>query len=362
MATKEQILKKLQSVPYPGYSRDIVSFGLVKEVRACGNMAALKLELVTTEGKAGSKLRPSIEEALRELGITEIDLQINEKTTAEANAEKLAARQAAMNNSLAGVQYKIAIASGKGGVGKSTVAVNLAFALKALGKKVGLLDADIYGPNLPMMLGLEGKQPRSANRKIVPLERDGVKVMSLGFLAPSDTAVIWRGPLVSRAIEQMLRDVDWGELDFLLIDLPPGTGDAQLTISQKLVLTGAVIVSTPQPVALSDATKGLRMFQKVNVPVLGVIENMSRFLCPDCGKEHDIFGYGGVREAARREGVTFLGDIPIIAAVRVGGDTGAPVVLAQPQLEVAKRFLKVAQNVLEEVEAQAEVAPKRFVF
>lgn len=362
MATKEQILKKLQSVPYPGYSRDIVSFGLVKEVRACGNMAALKLELVATEGKAGSKLRPSIEQALRELGITEIDLQINEKTTAEANAEKLAARQAAMNNSLAGVQYKIAIASGKGGVGKSTVAVNLAFALRALGKKVGLLDADIYGPNLPMMLGLEGKQPHSANRKIVPLERDGVKVMSLGFLAPSDTAVIWRGPLVSRAIEQMLRDVDWGELDFLLIDLPPGTGDAQLTISQKLVLTGAVIVSTPQPVALSDAMKGLRMFQKVNVPVLGVIENMSRFLCPDCGKEHDIFGYGGAREAARRESVTFLGDIPIIAAVRVGGDTGAPVVLAQPQLEVAKRFLKVAQNVLEEVEAQAEVAPKRFVF
>lgn len=362
MATKEQILKKLQSVPYPGYSRDIVSFGLVKDVRACGNMATLKLELVTADGKAGGKLRQPVEAAVRALGFTDINLQIIEKTAAEAKAEKQAARQAATDNSLAGVQYKIAIASGKGGVGKSTVAVNLAFALKALGKKVGLLDADIYGPNLPMMLGLEGKQPHSANRKIVPLERDGVKVMSLGFLAPSDTAVIWRGPLVSRAIEQMLRDVDWGELDFLLIDLPPGTGDAQLTISQKLVLTGAVIVSTPQPVALSDAMKGLRMFQKVNVPVLGVIENMSRFLCPDCGKEHDIFGYGGAREAVRRESVTFLGDIPIIAAVRVGGDTGAPVVLAQPQLEVAKRFLKVAQNVLEEVEAQAEVAPKRFVF
>jgi ATP-binding protein involved in chromosome partitioning len=360
MATKEDILKKLQSVPYPGYSRDIVSFGLVKDVRACGDMAALKLELVTTDGKVSDKLRQPVEQAVRELGFTEINLQIIEKTAAEAKAEKQMARQAATDSSLAGVKYKIAIASGKGGVGKSTVAVNLAFALKALGKNVGLLDADIYGPNLPMMLGLEGQSPRSANRKIIPLERDGVKVMSLGFLAPSDTAVIWRGPLVGRAIEQMLRDVEWGELDFLIIDLPPGTGDAQLTISQKLVLTGAVIVSTPQPVALSDAMKGLRMFQKVNVPVLGVIENMSRFLCPDCGKEHDIFGYGGAREAAQRERVRFLGDIPIIAAIRVGGDTGAPVVLAQPQLEVARRFLKVAQNVLDVVEAQTEVIPRRF--
>lgn len=361
MATKEEVLQKLRSVPYPGYSRDIVSFGLVQEVAACGDMATLKLELVTTEGKAGERLRPSVEQALRELGITKLNLQINEKTAAQAQAEKQAARQAATDNSLADVQYKIAVASGKGGVGKSTVAVNLAFALKTLGKKVGLLDADIYGPNLPMMLGLEGQQPRSANRKIVPLERDGVKVMSLGFLAPGDTAVIWRGPLVGRALEQMLRDVAWGELDFLIIDLPPGTGDAQLTISQKLVLTGAIIVSTPQPVALSDAMKGLRMFQKVNVPVLGVIENMSRFLCPDCGREHDIFGYGGAREAAQREGVRFLGDLPITTALRVGGDTGAPVMLAQPQLEVAKRLVDVAQNVLEEVEAQTEVMPKHFV-
>lgn len=362
MATKEDILQKLQSVPYPGFSRDIVSFGLVKDVRACGDAATLKLELVTTEGKVGEKLRQPVERAVRELGFIEVSLQIIEKTAAEAKAAKQAAKQAATDNSLANVKYKIAVASGKGGVGKSTVSVNLAFALKTLGKKVGLLDADIYGPNLPMMLGLEGQSPRTRNRKILPLERDGVKVMSLGFLAPSDTAVIWRGPLVGRAIEQMLRDVDWGELDFLIIDLPPGTGDAQLTISQKLVLTGAVIVSTPQPVALSDAMKGLRMFQKVNVPVLGVIENMSRFLCPDCGKEHDIFGYGGARAAAQREGVKFLGDIPIIAAIRVGGDTGAPVVLTQPQLEVAKRFLNVAQNVLEEVAAQTEVVSKRFVF
>lgn len=361
MATKEDILKKLQSVAYPGYSRDIVSFGLVKEVRACGNTAALKLELITIDGNVGDKLRQPIEQAVRELGFTEVNLDIKEKSAGEAKAEKLAAKQAAAEALVAGVQYKIAIASGKGGVGKSTVSVNLAFALHDLGQRVGLLDADIYGPNLPMMLGLEGQQPRMHNHEILPLERDGVKTMSLGNLSPTQEAVIWRGPLVGRAIEQMLRDTAWGELDFLLIDLPPGTGDAQLTISQKLALTGVVIVSTPQPVALSDAMKGLRMFQKVNVPVLGVIENMSRFICPNCGHEHDLFGYGGAREAALREGVPFLGDIPLSPAVRRSGDHGVPIVLAEPEGDIAKRFRRAAENILRQVTAEAEVlTPRHF--
>lgn len=361
MPSKEDIIAKLKTVNYPGYSRDIVSFGLVKEVRACANSATLKLELVTNDGHIGEKLREAVERAVRELGFTAVDLDISEKTAGEAKAEKLAAKQAAAETLLPGVEYKIAIASGKGGVGKSTVSVNLAFALRDLGQRVGLLDADIYGPNLPMMLGLESQQPRLRDDKILPLERDGVKAMSLGNLAPSQEAVIWRGPLVGRAIEQMLRDTAWGELDFLLIDLPPGTGDAQLTISQKLELTGAIIVSTPQPVALSDAMKGLRMFKKVNVPVLGVIENMSRFVCPNCGHEHDIFGYGGAQAAALREAVPFLGDIPLAPSLRRSGDNGAPIVLAEPDSDIAKRFRAVAENILRQVrEAAKATMPRQF--
>lgn len=361
MATKEDIITKLKSVKYPGYSRDIVSFGLVKEVRACGEAATIRLELITNDGGVGDRLREPIEQAVRELGFTEVNLHISQKTAGEAKAEKLAAQQAAAETLLPDVQYKIAVASGKGGVGKSTVSVNLAFALRDLGQRVGLLDADIYGPNLPMMLGLESQQPRMRGDKILPLERDGVKAMSLGNLAPSQEAVIWRGPLVGRAIEQMLRDTAWGELDFLIIDLPPGTGDAQLTISQKLALTGAVIVSTPQPVALSDAMKGLRMFQKVNVPVLGVIENMSRFVCPNCGHEHDIFGYGGARAAALREGVPFLGDIPLAPSLRTAGDQGTPIVLVEPEGEVAKRFQTIAEKILQQVTAAAEATlPRQF--
>jgi len=244
-------------------------------------------------------------------------------------------------NLLPQVQHVVAVSSGKGGVGKSTVAVNLAVALAASGAKVGLLDADIYGPNVPMMLGV-GKQPEQKEGKIIPAESHGVKVISMGFFVGEDTAVVWRGPMIHSAIQQFLRDVIWGELDHLLVDLPPGTGDAQLTLAQLVPLCGAVTVTTPQEVALHDVRKGMMMFQKVNVPLLGLIENMSYFVCGHCGERTEIFSHGGGERAAEKLGIPFLGHIPIDPAIRAGGDTGMPIVVADPASPQAKAFREIA--------------------
>ncbi len=357
---KEQVLEALRKVNYPGFSRDIVTFGLVKDVRIDGNKLFVRVEFASQSGNVKKELEPEMRRALQPLGFAEVELDIDEKTVGAARAQQKAEQVEQEQRMLAEVKYTIAVASGKGGVGKSTVSVNLACALSKLGKRVGILDADIYGPNIPMMLGLEGGQPKVEGNKVLPLERDGLRVMSLGFLAPSDTAIIWRGPLVGRAIEQMLRDVVWGELDYFVIDLPPGTGDAQLTITQRLDLTGAVMVSTPQPVALSDAIKGLRMFQKVNVPVLGIIENMSSFICDSCGKEHDIFGKGGVKKAAEKEGVPFLGEIPITPELRVSGDSGKPVVLHAPDSPAAQAFMRIAEKLVQSMPEETTEAPKHF--
>ncbi len=248
---------------------------------------------------------------------------------------------AAKPNIIPGVKYVIAISSGKGGVGKSTVAVNLAVALSVNGAKVGLLDADIYGPNIPMMMGVE-KAPEQQEGKITPAESHGVKLISMGFFVPEDTAVVWRGPMVHTAIQQLFRDVLWGELDYLLIDLPPGTGDAQLTLTQLVSLAGAVTVTTPQEVALHDVRKGMMMFQKVNVPLLGIIENMSFYVCGHCGERTEIFSHGGGERAAEKLGIPFLGRIPIDPAIRVGGDTGNPIVIAAPDSPQAKAFREIA--------------------
>ncbi len=248
---------------------------------------------------------------------------------------------AAKPNIIPGVKYVIAISSGKGGVGKSTVAVNLAVALSVNGAKVGLLDADIYGPNIPMMMGVE-KAPEQQEGKITPAESHGVKLISMGFFVPEDTAVVWRGPMVHTAIQQLFRDVLWGELDYLLIDLPPGTGDAQLTLTQLVSLAGAVTVTTPQEVALHDVRKGMMMFQKVNVPLLGIIENMSFYVCGHCGERTEIFSHGGGERAAEKLGIPFLGRIPIDPAIRVGGDTGNPIVIAAPDSQQAKAFREIA--------------------
>jgi ATP-binding protein involved in chromosome partitioning len=252
---------------------------------------------------------------------------------------------------LPGVRSIVAVASGKGGVGKSTTAVNLALALAAQGLRVGVLDADIYGPSQPRMMGISGRPKARDEHTLIPLQNFGVKCMSIGFMIAEDTPMIWRGPMVQSAITQMLRDVDWGELDILVVDLPPGTGDAQLTMAQHVPLTGAVIVSTPQDIALLDARKGLNMFRKVDVPVLGIIENMSYFLCPHCGERSDIFSHGGARREAERLGAEFLGEVPLDMAIRETSDGGRPIVVADPAGRHAKTYQTIAARIWEKVAA-----------
>ena len=244
-----------------------------------------------------------------------------------------------------GVRSILAIASGKGGVGKSTTAVNLAVALARSGLAIGLLDADIYGPSLPRMLGLKDAKPEAQDRTLIPLEAFGLKAMSMGFIVPGEAPVIWRGPMVTSALDQMLRGVRWGELDALVVDFPPGTGDTHLSMAQKVPITGAVIVSTPQDIALVDARKGAGMFEKVGVPILGLIENMSYYLCPHCGERSEIFGHGGVRAVAEETGMAFLGEIPLDARIRETGDAGTPIVAADPDGAHAKAYLDLAASV-----------------
>ncbi|MDZ7265910.1 MAG: Mrp/NBP35 family ATP-binding protein [candidate division KSB1 bacterium] len=252
-----------------------------------------------------------------------------------------------------GAKNIIAVASGKGGVGKTTVSVNLAVALAQRGLQVGLLDADIYGPNVPMMTDtLKAKLHATPQGRIQPIEKYGIKIVSIGYVSEGDTAVIWRGPLVGRMITQFLTEVEWGELDYLVVDLPPGTGDAQLTLSQAVALTGAVIVTTPQDVALSDAKKGINMFRKVEVPVLGIIENMSYFICPHCGQRTEVFAHGGGREAAEKFAVPFLGEVPLNLAIRLGGDVGRPIVSQNDEAGIQAVFQKIVENLIAQVAAQ----------
>ena len=256
------------------------------------------------------------------------------------------------------------MASGKGGVGKSTVAVNLALALAGIGLRVGILDADIYGPSQPRMMGISGRPSSPDGRRLLPMENHGVKCMSIGFMIAEDTPMIWRGPMVMSALQQMLRDVEWGELDMLVVDMPPGTGDAQLTLAQQVPLAGAVIVSTPQDIALLDARKGLAMFRKVEVPVLGIVENMSYFLCPHCGERSDIFSHGGARREAERLGTDFLGEVPLDMAIRETSDGGRPIVVAEPDSAHARTFRAIAERVWGKVSADlagGRRAPPRIV-
>jgi ATP-binding protein involved in chromosome partitioning len=351
MPTQEQVLEALKKVRFPGLSRDIVSFGFVRDIKVEGANVSFTIHFQTENPNVGQQLSRDAEAAVRGIGGVE-NVRVNLEVAPRTMAGPAAGGGQGQAGILEGVRYKIAVASGKGGVGKSTVSTNLSLALRSLGYTVGLLDADIYGPSQQMMLGIEGRpQIDERDEKIVPMENHGVKTMSLGLITDPDTPVIWRGPMVMKALDQFLTDVKWGELDFMVIDLPPGTGDAQLTLTQKVPLTGAVIVTTPQDVALIDARKGLAMFRKVNVPVLGIIENMSYYICGHCGERTEIFGHGGGRKTADMLGVPFLGEVPIDPKVVVGGDTGEPIVVLDPQSAAAQAFLELARRVVAQIES-----------
>ena len=347
---RDAVLSALAGVRYPGFTRDIVSSGVVRDLTVEGTNVAFVIEI----GAGNPAVLGTIErdaraavEALPGIGMVSIRTRAAGAAPAPGGPRPPVTAPGALDAALLpDVRHVIAVASGKGGVGKSTVAVNLAVGLARRGARTGLLDADIYGPSIPLMMGIDERPELDASgRAIVPFDRFGVRFMSLGFLVDKDAAVIWRGPRVMTAIEQLLRDVAWGALDVLVVDMPPGTGDAQLTLSQKVRLAGAVIVTTPQDVALADAIKGVAMFRKVDVPVLGIVENMSYFACPHCGERSDVFGHGGGRREAERLQAPFLGEIPLDAAIREGGDRGRPVVADAPGSPLAKAFLDVAERV-----------------
>ena len=351
--TEERVMETLRGVRFPGLSRDIVSFGFVKDLAIGGGNVSLRLEITTDSPRAAEEIRRDATERLRALpGVNAVTIRLDTRSPAApaprpAGGPPMPPPAAEI---LQNVKWKIAVASGKGGVGKSTVAANLALALERVGRRVGLMDSDIYGPSQQMMMGIDQKPFVNEANQIVPIERYGVKVMSLGFLMDVDQPVIWRGPMVMKAVEQFLQDVAWGTLDFLVIDLPPGTGDAQLTLTQKIHLSGAVIVTTPQDVSLIDARKGLAMFQKVNVPVLGIVENMSYYVCPSCGHREEIFKHGGGARTAKQLNVPFLGEIPLDPKVAVGGDAGRPIVDAEPQSSVTEAYLKIADQIVRALE------------
>ncbi|HEV8538573.1 MAG TPA: iron-sulfur cluster carrier protein ApbC [Bacteroidota bacterium] len=333
--TEANILEALSVVKDPDLHRDIVSLNFIRDLTISGNDVSFKIELTTPSCPVKDELKAEAERAILNQ-IANVGNVVIEMTSNVRGAPQRV-------NLLPGVKNTIAVASGKGGVGKSTVAVNLAVSLALDGAKVGLLDADIYGPSIPLMMGLD-RRPQMANKKILPLEAHHVKVMSIGFLVDPMQAVIWRGPMVSGAVKQFMSDVEWGELDYLVFDLPPGTGDIHLTLVQTIPLSGAIVVTTPQDISLADARKAYKMFEKVNVPILGIIENMSYHICSSCGHRENIFDTGGGEKASGELGVPFLGAIPIYTPIRIGGDIGKPIVVMEPQAEQSLHIRQIARN------------------
>jgi ATP-binding protein involved in chromosome partitioning len=377
--TESAVRKVLDTVIDPATGKSVAALGMVGGVATRGGHVAITLDVDPARGIALEPLRQACEQAVRVMpGV----LSATAVLTSERPAPPPPAQPAARGHShgpqgsgaagakttggggridVPGVKHIIAVASGKGGVGKSTTAVNLALGLAANGVSTGLLDADIYGPSMPRMLNVKEKPESIDGKALKPIERYGLKTMSIGYIVNEDTPMIWRGPMVSSALEQMLRDVQWGELDVLVVDMPPGTGDAQLTLAQRVALSGAVIVSTPQDIALVDARKGLNMFRKVAVPVLGFVENMSFYLCPHCGERSEIFGHGGAREEAEKLGVPFLGEVPLHLDIRTTSDSGHPIVVAQPDSPHAQIYKNIAGRVWKQLSANqrgARAAPR----
>jgi len=370
--TERQILDALRQVRDPERGGDIVSLNMVSGMVIRDGNVGFAIEVEPERGPHLEPLRKAAEAAVEALpGVVSVTAVLTAESRppagrpvphAHAHAQGGPAAQAQRRGAVPGVGAIIAVASGKGGVGKSTVAANLALGLRANGLKVGVLDADIYGPSMPRMLGISGKPTMIDAKTIRPMENYGLECMSIGFLVPEDTAMIWRGPMVMSALNQMLRDVAWGELDIMVVDLPPGTGDAQLTMAQQVPLAGAVIVSTPQDIALIDARRGLSMFQKVDVPVLGIIENMSYFLCPHCGERSEIFSHGGARREAERLGCEFLGEVPLDLAIRETSDEGRPITVSDPGSPYALLFREIATKVWAKVSGEgARPVPPRIV-
>ncbi len=347
MPTSEQVLAALKTVQDPDLGKDVVSAGFVKNLFVDGATVRFDLVAVSPDGKDKRALVPACEQVVRGLdGVASVQIAYR----SEVRAPK--APRAIMPD----VEHVVAVASGKGGVGKSTVAANLALGLHLEGKRVGLLDADIYGPSMPTMFATRARPEPVGKDRILPVEAQGLKLMSIGFLVDPDQPMIWRGPMVHGALSQFLEQVVWGELDVVVVDMPPGTGDAQLTLGQKAPLSGAVIVTTPQEVALVDARKGLKMFEQVKVPVLGIVENMSYFVCDGCDKQHDLFGRGGARRAATELGVPFLGEIPLQSGVPQSGDEGQPIVVRDPESPAGRAFRELARTVARTLAFQGKSA------
>ena len=346
MLTEDDIKNALKVVKYPGYTRDVVSFGLIKQLAIKNGAVSVTMNLTSANPEAAQQIKAESEKVLRSLpGVTAAFVEVNQPAAApSAGAQNPWSQQ----NKVPGIRRVVAVASGKGGVGKSTVSVNLACGLQQLGAKVGLLDCDIYGPSIPLMMGVHQKPTISADEKMVPPSNFGVKVMSMGLLLEGDQPVIWRGPMIMKTIQQFFHSVEWGELDFLLVDLPPGTGDAQLSLCQTVPLDGGVIVTTPQEASLGVVRKGIAMFQKVNVPILGIVENMSHFTTPT-GERVEIFGHGGGRREAARQQVDFLGEVPLFTEIRMGGDQGVPVVVSAPQTAAGQAFIQLATHLNEKL-------------
>ena len=365
--TESQVIEALRAVKDPDRGDDIVSLGMVTGLTIKQGNVFFSIEVDPKRGPELEPLRRQAVEAVEALAdvlsVTAV-LTAHREAPAEtppapAGPQRQAAAAPGQKTMVPGVKAIVAVASGKGGVGKSTTAVNLALALSNTGRTVGLLDADIYGPSMPRMIGITGKPNSPDGKTLDPMQRFGLKVMSIGFMVDEETPMIWRGPMVQSALSQMLRDVNWGELDILVVDMPPGTGDAQLSMSQQVPLAGAVIVSTPQDIALLDARKGLNMFRKVDVPVLGIVENMSLFVCPNCGHESHIFSHGGAEREAARLGVEFLGGIPLDIEIRETSDGGRPIVVSRPDSPHAQSYLKIARHVWDKVSAGLDDASRK---
>ena len=365
--SKENILEKLALVKDPELRKDLVSLGMISDIIIKNGNIGFSIEVDPKRGPSLEPLRKEAENVVRKIpGVLSVSavltahrgIQNNENTPTTSKAQQPVASTNGKPRDLApGVKNIIAVASGKGGVGKSTTAINVAISLGLQGLKVGILDADIYGPSLPRMIDVNEKPKSHDGKTLEPIQKYGLKCMSIGFLVPEDTPTIWRGPMVMSALQQMLKDVAWGNLDALVVDMPPGTGDAQLTMSQRVPLAGAVIVSTPQDIALLDARKGLNMFKKVNVPVLGIVENMSTFICPKCGEPTEIFGTGGAKQEALRLGVDFLGGIPLHKDIRTTSDDGTPIVLEFPDSIHSKSYRDIASAIWKNASKQRKAPP-----